>query len=484
MPGIFADKIEESKPVLPRAPKNHHWVINEKGNEPAPIVPLYGSVSYYGETPEVSFKQMMDYYEKTPQIKLAVDTINEMIFGTNLVISIDEKFEEAKEVLDKWNESTQFYEKLQALGITLLSTGNALLEKLDEKDIEDVLEVDMTTIIGKHRDETGMRVEYYMQQVPGYTPKRLGEGYKNAKGIEDAHIRFVEFNLTNYSRKEWGRSIFYSLAVPRTVNGTKVKPLVEDFWEAEDSMSRIFHNFASPMMFITYAEADKEFIDKKVQEFKKMKPGDALIGTRKPEIDIIESDARGKFDKFVDHLDSTLEVGTQFSNQLFTAGYTARASSETTHDLINKKVRKLQKYITDKIKNEIYKPILLINNYTDDEINSMNLEISFENDDFTDFVPQDVINMVINGIMTVNEARNWAKNQGLDMFDDELAKQLHIVWIKNRLGNGDLGDDTVTEPKNPQLEPVKQESKKRLCESCKEGQHSVCSKRGCKCKHG
>lgn len=448
MAGIFPN-IEESKPVLPRGTANKWYKIEEDGKVPANIVPLYGRVSFFGEEPEVTFAQLMNYYERTPQIKLAVDYINGMIFGTDLIINVDQAYEKAKEILEKWNAKVGFYEKLESLGITFLVCGNALLEKLSEKTMNDVAEVDMSTIVGKHRDESGLRVQYYVQQVPGYPPKQLGEEYKDKAGNIDAHIRFVEFNLTNYSRKDWGRSLFYSGAVPRKVNGVFVKPLIEDFWEIEDAMSRIFHNFASPMMFVTYENADKDFIDKKIQEFKKLKPGDALIGTRKPEFDIIESDARAKFDKFIDHMDSSFEVMTQFSNQLFTAGYTARASSQTTHDLINKTVRKIQKYICDKIKNEIYKPILIINGYKEDDINKMNMVISFENDDFTEFIPQDIVNMVMNGIMTPNEARNWAKNQGLDLFEDDWAMKWRKDWYDGQITQGPVGDISVENPPEP-----------------------------------
>ena len=66
---------------------------------------------------------------------------------------VSTKTTKAKEFLDEWIRTTNFYDKLEGLVTTTLICGNALLEKLDENNIEDVLEVDMTTIASKKRDK-------------------------------------------------------------------------------------------------------------------------------------------------------------------------------------------------------------------------------------------------------------------------------------------------------------------------------------------
>ena len=148
---------------------------------------------------KVTFERLIQYHDQTPQIQIAISSYSELISGTEMIISTED--ESAKEVIDEWIRHTQFYDKFEALVTTLLICGNALLEKLDEKNIEDVEEVDMATILNKKRDENGELMWYEQRQQQGQMVK-LGEGKLDT---------FIEFNLTHYSKQAWGLSIFNSL---------------------------------------------------------------------------------------------------------------------------------------------------------------------------------------------------------------------------------------------------------------------------------
>jgi hypothetical protein len=400
------------------------------GGSPAQVIRNFNTYTYYGESPEVPFKTLSYYKDRTPQLELAVTTLAEMVYGTDININADKKNPTAekivKDLLD-WNDQVQLYSKIQQVTYSLLTYGNAIVEKLSEQTFKDILEVSMDTIIGKKRDNTGRYIEYYIQILggTGSSPIQLGKGLKDKDGNDNVSDRFVEFNLNMYGRKDWARSAFYSLAATRRINGKESKPLIENMWEIEDAMARIFHNFASPNMIITYANASVKYIKQKLLEFKKMKPGDAIIGDRAPDIKVIETNAQSKFDKYVEHMENTFELGTNFSNQFFTAGFSARAASKDTANIIDKKVRSIQNYICGKIMREFYIPYLTtVKHYTLDQIKKANLQVSFESENVVKFTAQDVQLRGEGKFWTPAEVRNWDKSNGVELTDDDQIQAL------------------------------------------------------------
>jgi len=93
---------------------------------------------------DVTFAKLINYYDRTPQIQVAVSSYSELITGTEMLIHT--KSEPAQEYIDEWLRRTGFYEKFESVVTTYLICGNAILEKIDENAIEDVAEVDMGTI--------------------------------------------------------------------------------------------------------------------------------------------------------------------------------------------------------------------------------------------------------------------------------------------------------------------------------------------------
>ena len=146
------------------------------------------------EQPEhVTFEKLIQMHDRTPQIQVAVSGYSEMITGTELLINT--KSSKAQQFIEEWLVRTNFYDKFESIVNTILITGNGLLEKLDENNIEDVEEVDMSTIISKKRNEYG-ELEWYEHRTQNGNIDKLGEGKLG---------KFIEFNLSNVSKQAWGR---------------------------------------------------------------------------------------------------------------------------------------------------------------------------------------------------------------------------------------------------------------------------------------
>jgi len=366
---------------------------------------------YFREEPEnVDFRTLIRYNDATPQISTAVYNYSELITGTEM--TIESQNEKAKKIIDEWIRRTYFYDKFESLVTTLLVCGNALLEKLDEDDTRDVEEVDMSTIISKKRDEFG-RLQYYEQRQQEGQIVKLGEGNLS---------RYIEFNLTNYSKGAWGRSLFYSLAVPRNSGFRHSAPLIEIMWGIEDAMGGIMLNNAFPITTITIPGANDALIKKETAKWARYKPGDKRIQKIKPEIEFFEpSEGSGRYQFIVEHMEKTFELGTQFPHDIMTGDFTSRASSETTENITLKRVRGFQRYLCNKLKGELFDPILLSSGIDPDEAD---LEIAFTTQNIIELEVNQVKDLKSQGLLSTNEAREWLRtNTGMELPDDDQILQ-------------------------------------------------------------
>tara|TARA_R110002012_G_scaffold99897_1_gene238018 strand:+ start:756 stop:2129 length:1374 start_codon:yes stop_codon:yes gene_type:complete len=424
------------------------------------------------ERPEhTTFERLIDYHDRTPQIRIAVASYSEMITGTDMNLTC--KSEEAQKELTDWIRRTNFYDKFENLVTTLLITGNGILEKLDEKDIQDVMEVDMSTVLSKKRDEYG-ELEWYEQRTQNGGLVQLGKGTLG---------KFIEFNLTSYSRQPWGKSLFYSLAVPRTLGNRTMPPLVEAMWGLEDAMVSIVMNNAYPITTITYNGANDDYLRQEARRWQEYKPGDKRVQKVKPEIEFFESAGNSKFTDFVSHIQKTFELGTQFPHDILTGDFTSRASSDTTETIVQKRVRGYQRYLANKLKHELFDPILINLGYDPDD---EDCQIQFTTQNVKELEVEQVIDMKEKNNITLNEMREWIRtNIGIELTDDKeiqaedkLKKQMAVSAQKIKADNPEKDNKQIDKK---DLESVKPK-KLRMCKMCKEHQHALCTKRGCQCQ--
>ena len=102
----------------------------------APLAKIVRS-DYQREQPiQVTFEQLIKYHDRTPQLQIAVSSYSELITGTEMNITC--KSDKATEVLKDWVRNADFYNKFENMVTTCLITGNSILEKLDENDIQTI----------------------------------------------------------------------------------------------------------------------------------------------------------------------------------------------------------------------------------------------------------------------------------------------------------------------------------------------------------
>lgn len=372
---------------------------------PKPVSKIVNSWNYNGDSPDVTFKQLIEYHDKTPQISVGVAGYAKLIDLANIQINSDN--EEAKKIIEEWNDITNMKDKLESLCNTLLICGNAILEKLDDKNIQDVIEVDMSTITDKKRDDFGNTL-YYYQTVNG---QRITLGETNLN-------KFIEFNLSAYSRKAWSPCLFHSLALPRSVRNRTMMPLIEVLWGMEDAMSAIILNNAYPITYVTFEGANEDELSKEAEKIRKRKPGDTHIVTKKPQLDMYETQPQSKYTDYINHIEKVVQLGIKFPTDILTGDFTSRASSDTTEDLTLKIARGFQRYIANKLRNELYNPILAQHGI---DPKKANLSVSFSTQNIIQLTPATVLDMADKKKISIEEFREWlGDNTGMDLFDDDI----------------------------------------------------------------
>ncbi len=412
---------------------------------------------------QVTFERLISYHDRTPQIQMPVSMYSEMISGTDMQVTCNS--EAATELLSDWIRRSNFYEKFENMITTWLICGNSLLEKLDENDIQDVLEVDMSTVISKKRDEYG-QLQYYEHRTLNGQIAKLGEGSLG---------KFIEFNLAPFSRKAWSNSLFHSLAIPRTLGHRTMPPIVELIWGVEDAMGGILLNNAYPITTITYNGANDEYLKKEARRWADYKPGDKRVQKVKPEIEFFETQTGSKYTDYLDWLKNTVQMGVQFPNEILTGDFTSRASSETTETIVQKKVRGYQRYLCNKLKEELFDSILMQNGYDPED---EECKVAFTTQNIIELETSQVKDLAGMGLMTKNEAREWLRtNTGMELPDDEEIKANEDMEKQIAQSAQQIKKERFIN----KFKPLTVNECKCTCGSCKEGQHTFCTgkKRTC-----
>ena len=377
------------------------WVEEAIPKPFSKVVKSYGN----SDSPDVSFKQKIYYHSISPQLQVGVTGYSRLLDLANIQINTDD--EEAKKIIDVWNEVTNFKTKFEAMGNTFLICGNSILEKLDSKLTQDVEEVDMTTITGKKRDDYGKTL-YYIQEANGQQVP-LGQNDIN---------RYIEFNLNTISKSIWSPCIFEAAAIPRRVGNRTTFPLVELVVGLEDAMSTIVLNNAYPEVYYTFPNADSDRLEKESEKIRKRKPGDRVVTSAKPEIDMYESKGQSAYVDYIKYLYNSLSLAVKFPTDILIGDFTSRASSEESADLPVKFANAIKRYLGNKLKQELYDPILL---QMGKDVKKINLQVTFGTQEIIKMTPEIVGKRVLDGQWTVEEGREWdKKNTGVELFDDDI----------------------------------------------------------------
>lgn len=362
--------------------------------------------------PARPFKEMMDMIDREPRLQLSRDTYIQMILGSGMKIKANTK--KLENILKKWVDKIGLEEKI-AYGLeSYVGVGNMVFET--DPTRSDFVEVPIDTLTKVIRTKD-RKIRKYIT-------------YVNNKDVPLDPESIIHFKLTNAREEVWGRGIFHALL------NDFVDPKTGDIFDApifmmkriEDNIVKIIDTNAAPIRMVYFEDAGENFLKTQGEYFKKAKRGATVLTDKKFDIQSMESKGDSKFDSWIDHIQkNVLEPGVQFPLAFFNAGFTARASSESSDSVLIRKIKRIQKSLSTEIKHKIFIPYLeAIGKDTDED----EFEIIFSFDDKTETSLADMITLYRdNGIKRSELRKNLLKHTTLEIDPEDMDDMPPITSV-------------------------------------------------------
>jgi hypothetical protein len=362
--------------------------------------------------PARPFKEMMDMIEREPRLQLARDTYIQMILGSGMKIKAQKKSTEKK--LKKWIDEIGLEEKLEYGLESYVGVGNMIFETDPTRSDFVEVPIDTLTKIIRTKDR---RIKAYITHV-------------NNKDVPLDPENIVHFKLTNARQEVWGRGIFHALL------NDFIDPKTGDLFDApifmmkriEDNIVKIIDTNAAPIRMVYFEDAGENFLKTQGENLKKAKKGATVLTDKKFEIHNLETKGDSKYSEWIEHMQkNVLEPGVQFPLAFFNAGFTARASSESSDSVLIRKIKRIQKSLSTELKHKMFMPYLdmIGDSTTEDEF-----EIVFAFDDKTETNIADMITLYRdNGIRRSELRQNLLKHTTMEIDPDDMDDSPPITSV-------------------------------------------------------
>ena len=180
-----------------------------------------------------------------------------------------------------------------------------------------------------------------------------------------------------------------------------------------------------------------------------MGAGAKIITDKAFKAEVFEVNPASKFDKYIEHMEKdVIEAGTQFASQILTAGFTARASSESASDIIKLKIKRIQRRFGLGLKKQVFDLVLEGMGFNPKIVD---IKVDFQFDSESVLSIQDVTALFEKGTIKRSEVRAYlAENTDvkIDMADMEDTLPITSVTPTDQMG-GQNKEPEIPEPTKP-----------------------------------
>lgn len=315
------------------------------------LLPAYRTV--YGEPKAVTFSDVMTAYTRDPSCKAFVDFLADQAVGMGFYTTVNEEYEyaeEAKQVVDEFNESVNLDGLLQIGAREIVASGNSFWLKTEPEHLENLKVLPLT---GFDNPKAVVRDQY--GEVTGYN-YAYGDVKKSFAAEKIIHFKW---NPVNFSA--FGTGVLQVLLAELSFDGETRMSFLEMKARIEKIMPEIFEKYAGPDELWVFAGAS----DKKLAEYQKLIKKKPKAGAKfvynKAEADIktVAVDPRARYEAYVDHILNQVYLGgqTPIPKLLTTPGFT-EASANAAIEVAERHVMALQRFIKRIAEKEIFVQII------------------------------------------------------------------------------------------------------------------------------
>jgi len=312
------------------------------------LLPAWREV--YGETPTVSFSDLISAYLRDPACKAFVDFLADQAVGMGLYTTVNPEYaraEEAKRVVDEFNEAVNLDGLLQIGAREVVACGNSFWEKIEPSRLEQLRILPLTSVEKIVRDQYG-KVQGY-RQTASYGGKTLQPE------------RIIHFKWNTVNGEAFGTGALRVLLEQLSFNGETRMSFLEMKARIEKTMPEIFEKYAGPdeLWLFPGVSADK------LAEYQRLIKSKPKAGARfvydraDADIKTVAVDPRARYEAYVDHILNQVYLGGQTPlPKLFTTPGFTEASARAALEIAERKVMALQRFIKRIVEREIYVPVI------------------------------------------------------------------------------------------------------------------------------
>ena len=361
------------------------------------------------EKPEFPFKNAFFMVNHDPRLRLSSDTYVQMIMAAGLRVKI--KQPGINKSVNKWIERINLERKIEDGLYSYIQAGNMIFEKAPKN--ADFEEVDLATITKAVRQDDGT-ITAYVQEFGGFRKPNI---------LKPKDL--IHFKLTNTRREVWARGLYHALLADK--GGDFKSPLLSQ-WKIEDDMVKIFDNYASPMMMVTFKDAGEQWIKKQETEFKKMKAGAKILTDKEFNAQIFEAKGDPKFQGYIQHLQSNIvETGSQFPIGFFNADFTSRSLAEVSDSVLGRKIKRIQKKVARQIRDEMIIPYLRA---VGKDVNEEDVKVAFELESKSEVGEAELLQMFEKGVISRSEYRkHLSKKTTIELNEEDMEDTPPITSV-------------------------------------------------------
>ncbi len=307
-----------------------------------------------GEAPPVPFSRLLDIYLKDPMARAAVDYLADQVVGAGFYTTAE--LPEAKELVDEFCERVGLDELLQLTAREVIAFGNSFWLKVEPGDLRDLKLLPITNARRIHRAPDGT-VEAYEFWSRGSTV-RLGPE-------EVIHFRWNAIN-----NEAFGSGLLRTLAEPLElgVEGVRErKPLYVMKALMQEALIMQLLTHSSPNQLWVFpgippSELDPTKPGTVAYEIANMPPWGARWVSNQKDADVkVAAPRLGRgFEAHVENISDEFVLGLQtpLPKLIIKRGFT-EASARAALELVERKVRALQRFMRRVIERQVFRPLLL-----------------------------------------------------------------------------------------------------------------------------
>ena len=314
------------------------------------------SVTIY-ETPSIPLCDVLKRYERDPTCKASVDLLAASAVGMGFYTTVNENYEraeEAKRVVDKFNENVNLDALLCDMARVLIACGNEFWLKITPERLTELRRLPVDAV---------ERIEQsYIQDGTLKVPYKT-ESYKLRQSYGGESLRpeaLIHWKINSLGFSGFGTGVLQVLLHSLVFQSDRRPAFAWMKAKIERVMPKIFEKYAGPDVLAFLEKADESTIQKFEKAIKsRSEEGAWLFYSGKGDIKPLTLDPRARFEYYIEHIINQFYLGceTPLPRLFSTPGFT-EASARAALDLQGMLIKPIQRYIKRQVEREIFNPVL------------------------------------------------------------------------------------------------------------------------------